>query len=424
MASTDEESLAPTAEDGEPSVRQAAPAVTAPSGRSSLAGAVAPGGRMPRWLPRAMVLALALIAAFQLGSWAFHQLTGLLINILIAFFLALAVEPAVSRMAARGIRRGLATFLVFFGLTVVIAGFVTLLGSMLAGQIIKMVEGFPEYLDSLINWTNHTFHTELKRVDIQEGLLHSDWLRKYVQNSAAGVLDVSTQVLGGLFQLLTVGLFSFYFAADGPRLRRGLCSVLPPARQAEVLRAWEIAVDKTGGYLYSRGLMALISGIAHYILLEIMGVPYAPVLGVWVGLVSQFIPTIGTYLAGALPMLIAFTVDPWYAVWVLGFVVIYQQFENYMLQPKLTAKTVDIHPAVAFGSVIAGTALLGAVGALIAIPAVATLQAFLGAYVKRYAVTDDPRVHGHRSRTPSGPGALTRARRLLLARRSGGRAGS
>ncbi|MEU2924002.1 AI-2E family transporter [Streptomyces sp. NPDC007251] len=366
---------------------------------------------MPRWLPRAMVLALALIAAFQLGSWAFHQLTGLLINVLIAFFLALAVEPAVSRMSARGMRRGLATFLVFLGLTVIAAGFATLLGSMLAGQIIKMVEGFPAYLDSLINWINETFHTQLRRVDIQEGLLHSDWLRKYAQNSAAGVLDVSAQVLGGLFQLLTVGLFSFYFAADGPRLRRALCSVLPPARQAEVLRAWEIAVDKTGGYLYSRGLMALISGVAHYILLQALGVPYAPVLGVWVGLVSQFIPTIGTYLAGALPMLIAFTVDPWYAVWVLVFVVVYQQFENYMLQPKLTAKTVDIHPAVAFGSVIAGTALLGAVGALIAIPAVATLQAFLGAYVKRYAVTDDPRVHGHRGRGAGSPGVLARIRR-------------
>ncbi|MFG5722846.1 AI-2E family transporter [Streptomyces murinus] len=369
-----------------------------------------PDGRMPRWLPRAMVLALALIAAFQLGSWAFHQLTGLLINILIAFFLALAVEPAVSRMAARGMRRGLATFLVFFVLTVAAAGFVTLLGSMLAGQIIKMIEGFPDYLDSLIHWINQTFHANLRRVDVQEGLLHSDWLRKYAQNSAAGVLDVSQQVLGGLFQLLTVALFSFYFAADGPRLRRALCSVLPPARQSEVLRAWEIAVDKTGGYLYSRGLMALVSGVAHYILLQALGVPYAPVLGVWVGLVSQFIPTIGTYLAGALPMLIAFTVAPWYAVWVLVFVVIYQQFENYMLQPKLTAKSVDIHPAVAFGSVIVGTALLGAVGALISIPAVATLQAFLGAYVKRYDVTDDPRVNGHRVRAQGGSGVLARLR--------------
>ncbi|MGW1894616.1 AI-2E family transporter [Streptomyces sp. NPDC002004] len=368
---------------------------TPPPGPGQAPGRVA---RMPRWLPRAMVLALALVACFQLGSWAFHQLTGLLINILIAFFLALAVEPAVSWMSSHGMRRGLATGLVFLAVMIFGAGFVTLLGSMLAGQILGMVQDFPGSLDSLINWINGTFHTELNRLQVQDSLVHSDWLQKYVQNSASGVLDVSAQVLGGLFRLLTVLLFSFYFAADGPRLRRALCSVLPPARQTEVLRAWEIAVHKTGGYLYSRSLMALISGVAHYVLLVALGVPYAPVLAVWVGLVSQFIPTIGTYLAGALPMLIAFTVDPWYALWVLVFVVVYQQFENYMLQPKLTAKSVDIHPAVAFGSVIAGTALLGAVGALIAIPAVATLQAFLGAYVKRYDVTDDPRVHGHRRR--------------------------
>ncbi|WP_406006398.1 AI-2E family transporter [Streptomyces sp. NBC_00637] len=403
--------MAPTDETGQ-TARHASPlGATPPTGPPPADGGAEQGARMPRWLPRAMVLALALIGVFQLGLWAFHQLIGLLLNILIAFFLALAIEPAVSRLSARGMRRGLATFLVFFGLLIVAAGFFTLLGSMLAGQIIKMIEGFPEYLDSVINWINTTFHTELRRVDIQEGLLHSEWLKKYAQNSAAGVLDVSTQVLGGLFRLLTIALFSFYFAADGPRLRRGLCSVLPPARQAEVLRAWEIAVDKTGGYLYSRGLMALISGVAHYVLLEALGIPYAPVLAVWVGVVSQFIPTIGTYLAGALPMLIAFTVSPLYALWVLIFVVVYQQFENYMLQPKLTSKTVDIHPAVAFGSVIAGTALLGAVGALVAIPAVATLQAFLGAYVKRYAVTDDPRVHGHRGHG-GGPGPLTRARRL------------
>lgn len=342
---------------------------------------------MPRWLPRAVVLVLALVACFQLGSWAFHQLIGLLVNIVIAFFLALAIEPAVSRMAAHGMRRGLATFLVFIAVFAVSAGFLTLLGSMLAGQIIDMVEKFPGYLDSVIDSINATFHTQLSRLEIQDSLLRSDWLRRYVQNSASGVLDVSATVLGGLFRLLMIGLFSFYFAADGPRLRRALCSVLPPAKQSEVLRAWEIAVAKTGGYLYSRGLMALISGIAHYVLLVILGVPYAPVLAVWVGLVSQFIPTIGTYLAGALPILIAFAVEPWYALYVLGFVLLYQQFENYVLQPKLTARTVDIHPAVAFGSVVAGTALLGAVGALIAIPAIATLQAFLGAYVKRYELT-------------------------------------
>ncbi|GAA1127137.1 AI-2E family transporter [Streptomyces javensis] len=370
--------------------------------------------RMPRWLPRAMVLALALVACYRLATWAFDQLTGLLLNILIAFFLALAIEPAVDRMAARGMRRGLATGLVFLAILVGTAGFFTLLGSMLADQIITMVQDFPKYLDDVVSWINDTFHTHLSRLEIQDSLLHSDWLQSYVKNSADNVLDVSAQVLGGLFKTLTVTLFAFYFAADGPRLRRALCSVLPPTRQVEVLRAWEIAVAKTGGYIYSRGLMALISGVAHYILLEALGVPYAPALAVWVGLISQFIPTIGTYLAGALPMLIAFTVEPWYALWVLIFVVIYQQFENYLLQPRITARTVDIHPAVSFGSVIAGTALLGAVGALIAIPATATLQAFLGAYIKRYDVTDDPRVHGRTRRR--GVSALARMRAALARR--------
>ncbi|MFJ1989810.1 AI-2E family transporter [Streptomyces asiaticus] len=370
--------------------------------------------RMPRWLPRAMVLALALVACYRLATWAFDQLTGLLLNILIAFFLALAIEPAVDRMAARGMRRGLATGLVFLAILVGTAGFFTLLGSMLADQIITMVQDFPKYLDDVVSWINDTFHTHLSRLEIQDSLLHSDWLQSYVKNSADNVLDVSAQVLGGLFKTLTVTLFAFYFAADGPRLRRALCSVLPPTRQVEVLRAWEIAVAKTGGYIYSRGLMALISGVAHYILLEALGVPYAPALAVWVGLISQFIPTIGTYLAGALPMLIAFTIEPWYALWVLIFVVIYQQFENYLLQPRITARTVDIHPAVSFGSVIAGTALLGAVGALIAIPATATLQAFLGAYIKRYDVTDDPRVHGRTRRR--GVSALARMRAALVRR--------
>lgn len=397
-----EETLPPDA-DGVP----AAPEAAAREAR--------PDGRMPRWLPRAMVLALALVACFRLATWAFDQLTGLLLNILIAFFLALAVEPAVDRMAARGVRRGLATGLVFLGILIGVAGFFTLLGSMLADQIVTMVEEFPKYLDQVVSWINETFHTELSRVEIQDSLLHSEWLQSYVKNSANNVLDVSAQVLGGLFKVLTVTLFAFYFAADGPRLRRALCSVLPPSRQTEVLRAWEIAVAKTGGYIYSRGLMALISGIAHYVLLEWLGVPYAPALAVWVGLISQFIPTIGTYLAGALPMLIAFTVNPWYALWVLVFVVVYQQFENYLLQPRITARTVDIHPAVSFGSVIAGTALLGAVGALIAIPATATLQAFLGAYIKRYDVTDDPRVQG-RTRRRRGMSALARARDALKRR--------
>ncbi|WP_329137246.1 AI-2E family transporter [Streptomyces sp. NBC_01476] len=344
--------------------------------------------RMPRWLPRAIVVALALLACFQFAHWVFDRVVGLLVNVLISFFFALAIEPAVNWMARRGMRRGLATGLVMLAVVCAGGGFLLALGSLLADQISTIGHNLPQYLDDVVVWINKTFHTDLDTGNLRDRVLHSNWVRNYLANGASNVWGISTTVIGTLFRIFTILLFTFYLAADGPRLRWTLCSVLPPARQSEVLRAWDIAVVKTGGYLYSRALMALISGIAHYILLQVLGVPYAPALAVWVGLVSQFIPTVGTYLAGALPILIAFTEDPWDALWVLCFVVVYQQFENYLLQPRITARTVDIHPAVAFGSVIAGTALLGAVGALIAIPATATLQGFFVAYVRRYEVAE------------------------------------
>nr|WP_245979045.1 AI-2E family transporter [Streptomyces diacarni] len=353
---------------------------------------------MPHWLPRAFVLALALFAVYQVLSWAVLRVLTLLLDVLIAFFLALAMEPAVAGLARRGMRRGPATALVSAVLLVAAAGFFFALGSLFAEQVSRIVDNLPRYVFEVLRWSNEHFHTDLHVDELRSGLVHSDWVRGYLRNGARNVWGVSATVLGGVFQLLTVALFTFYFAADGPRLRTVLCSILPPARQAEVLRAWEIAVSKTGGYIYSRALMALISAAAHYLFLRLLGVPYAAALGVWVGAVSQFVPTVGTYLAGALPLLIAFTVDPWSALWVLVFIVLYQQFENYVLQPRITARTVDIHPAVAFASVIAGTSLLGVVGALVAIPAMATLQGFLSAYVKRYEVSDVSFGRGPRGR--------------------------
>jgi predicted PurR-regulated permease PerM len=109
-----------------------------------------------------------------------------------------------------------------------------------------------------------------------------------------------------------------------------------------------------------------------------------------VGLVSQFIPTVGTYLAGALPVLIALLVDPVSAVWVLLWIVVYQQFENMMLSPRITARTMALHPAVAFGAVIAGGAIMGPIGSLLALPAAASIQALVSLYLHRYDVIASP----------------------------------
>src|SRR5690606_41443742 len=121
--------------------------------------------------------------------------------------------------------------------------------------------------------------------------------------------------LSPLFPYTT--LFRSYLTADGPRFRRTICSVLPPRTQSEVLRAWEIAIDKTGGYIYSRALLALISTAAHFAALVVLDVDYAFALALWVGVLSQFIPTVGTYIGGALPGVVALIGGPLPAPWQL-----------------------------------------------------------------------------------------------------------
>ncbi|MCF2532812.1 AI-2E family transporter [Yinghuangia soli] len=376
-----------------------------PGGGAADGTSVFGGERMPPWLPRGVLLVFTAIIGFMLLRWAFGHLRGFLIDLLIALFLSLAIEPAVDRLARRGMRRGLATGLVFVVVTLAFAAVLAAIGSLLVDQIVNLARNLPDHIQSLLDWINKRFDTDLTMEKIQGGLFKdSNTVQGYAETVADNALGFGTALVGGLFELFTIGLFTFYFAAEGPRLRRGVCSLLPPGRQAEVLRAWEIAIDKTGGYLYSRALMALVSAVAHYIFFLVIGLDYAIALAIWVGLVSQFIPTVGTYLAAALPALVALTESPMDAVWVIVFATAYQQFENYLLHPRITSMTVDIHPAVAFGSVIAGAALLGPTGALIAIPVTATTTAFFGTYVRRYDVAE------HRL-APDAPAKPARKRR-------------
>ena len=115
----------------------------------------------------------------------------------------------------------------------------------------------------------------------------------------------------------------------------------------------------------------------------------APIaLALWVGLVSQFLPVVGTYLAGILPVLLTFLDSPIKAAIVIGFIVVYQQVENYFFAPRITARTMELHPAVAFGAALAGASLLGAVGAILALPAAAMVQALASEWGQRYDVVD------------------------------------
>jgi predicted PurR-regulated permease PerM len=161
-----------------------------------------------------------------------------------------------------------------------------------------------------------------------------------------------------------------------------------------VLRVFDIAIDKTGGYFYSRALLALFGAAVAWAAFTIIGVPFALALALWLGIFSQFVPVFGTYIGGILPLLIALLESPPMAIAVLVYVIVYQQIENYLLAPKITEHTMSLHPAVSFGSAIAGATLLGIPGALMALPIAATIQAFVSTYLNRHDVVESPLTEG------------------------------
>ncbi|WP_222264360.1 AI-2E family transporter [Modestobacter marinus] len=342
-------------------------------------------GALPPWFRRGVFLVLSAIALFQVLEWAFANLRGFLGLVFLSWLFAISVEPLVGALARRGMRRGAATGLVLLGLVALVVAFGVLFGALLVDQLGELISALPDAVRNGVDWVNVTFDTDFRPADIVASLqLTPGRVQSILQQLTPGVVGIVTALIGLLFQGFTFLLFAYYMSAEGPALRRSVSRRFPPRHQLVIATVWEIAVRKTGGYVVSRLLLALISGVITGVVLVLLDVPYWLPLAIWTGAVSQFIPTIGTYLAIAVPALISLSGDPSDALWVVVFGIVYQQVENYLIGPRITARTVDVHPAVALGAVIAGAALFGAMGALVSIPVVAAVQAVLETYVHRY----------------------------------------
>jgi predicted PurR-regulated permease PerM len=364
------------------------------------AGSDSESPRLP-WLPEVLklggrrlfaVLVAALLAVLAIRGLA-QELSSFLTIILMALFLSFALEPAVQWFVNRGWRRGAATGLML--------GLVFLAGVFLLALIVPAVvtgfkqlfESAPQLVDRFVGWL-HLIGIKNVSTDnlIQELQNNADKVISAAQGIAGGlILGVASSILGALFKVATVGLFTFYFVAEGPKLRRAILSMTPPERQERLLFVWEQAITQTGGYFYSRLLLAVINGSGMYVVLRANGVPFAAPLAIFEGIVAEFIPIIGTYIGGALPILVAFLTSPAAGIWAAGYIVVYQQLENYILSPRLTAKTMSLHPAIAFAAALIGGAIGGLLAAFLALPVAGVLQAAIIEYSKPYEVVAEPK---------------------------------
>ncbi len=282
---------------------------------------------------------------------------------------AVALEPGIKWLIGHGRSRGVAAAIMGGGAIVVALLLAAIFGKLFFTQISALVSDIPSVEKSLITWVDAHFHTHWDAASISSSLnLSSSNVASWAGKLSGGVLGVVGSLAAVLFDLLTVVVFAFYFAGDGPNFMRAVATGMPPRAQKVFLNISEITIAKTGGYVASKIILAALSAFFHGIFFFAIGVPFWLPFALLVGITAQFVPMIGTYIDIILPVLATVFTSPWKAVAIVAFATIYQQIESYFFTPRVSQKTMDVDPAIALAAVFVGAAIWGPVGALIGIP--------------------------------------------------------
>lgn len=346
-------------------------------------------------LPPSPLRRASLTVAFTLLGlvavlWLLFQIRGLLYMVFVALFVAVALEPAVQYLDRRGWRRGVATGLVFMVVAIAGIGLVASVFPAVIVQAADLVSEIPEFVTAIEEQVGAWLQIDLLAPEAEREVSGAgSLLEQFGSGVAGGLVGFGSTVIGATFRMMTIALFAFYMVAEGPKLRRTVLSFLPAPRQREALRIWEIAVEKTGGYVYSRTILAAVSAAFTVGFLLLLDVDFALALGIWVGVLGQFVPVVGTYLGGVLPILVALADDPIKAAWVAVGLIAYQQLENLIIGPRITSRTMAIHPAVSVAAIIVGGTLMGASGVVLALPVSAIIQAVISTTIERHQVIDE-----------------------------------
>jgi predicted PurR-regulated permease PerM len=302
------------------------------------------------------------------------RLTTVLTLVVIAFFLALTLNPLVEFLTRHGLRRGGAVALVFAGVVAVF----TLLGLVVVPPVITqgtdLAQKAPDYLDQILR------SSFVKDLDQHYGVVDKiqDEFNKritdgnFLSQVFGGVLGVGAAVIGGIFQTFTVLVLTLFLLASFPRVKQGAYAIVPASRRPRVISLSEEIMRRTGSYAIGQVAVATINAICSWIMMMIVGIPYAAVLAVAVGFLG-LIPMVGATAGAAVVCLVAIFDEPKKAVIALIYYVVYQQVENYVVAPRIMQRTVSVPGAVTVVAALAGGTLLGVLGALLAIPVAAGL---------------------------------------------------
>ena len=323
-----------------------------------------------------IVIGLVLLAALLL--FLVMHTTRVLVWIVVAAFFAVALNPAANWMQrrARWCKRWLATLLLFLVVFLFIGGLVTVFVVPLVREGGQLYDQFPQIVTDVragrgpIGNLAERFHI------LQYVESHSDQIRQYASNLGAPTLAFLSGAATTVAGIVTIFVLAYLMVLEAPKITDGFLSLFEPRRAERIRRVGADCARTVTGYLTGNLLISVICGLLTYVVLKILGVPFAGLIALFVG-IADLVPLVGATLGAVVAVIAGFSQSVTAGIVLIIFFVAYQQLENHLLQPVIFSRTVKLNALTVLIAILIAVELAGILGALLAIPVAAMIQIIL-----------------------------------------------
>ncbi|HLO16425.1 MAG TPA: AI-2E family transporter, partial [Anaerolineales bacterium] len=291
------------------------------------------------WTTSQVVLATLFVVCVFLTFWLLYSLRLVLFLFFVAIVLGTAIRPGVDWLHRRGISRAIGIIIIYILLAALVIGFLAMILPLVADQVTQLSQNLPDYYagirSSLINSSNRLLQNIGWRFPSKLSLfafVNRDPNTETVLDQITQTFLYTNLVLKGILSILAVFLLAYYWTQEGSLVIRAFVRLFPPQRRKNIREFFQLAESKLGGYIRGEGLLCLLVGLAAFIAYLLIGLPYTLVLGIFAGLM-EMVPIFGPALAAVPAFLVALSIAPGKAIWVVVATILIQLTENTFLVP-------------------------------------------------------------------------------------------
>ncbi len=310
----------------------------------------------------------------------FLRVKSLIFDLFVAVVLSALAEPVVYRLSLKINRKASALVAVSLILLLIGATLFSIIPIMVQ-EIYFLSSQLPTYFDNFINYLNvEGFAISSQSLDLETQF--NSLIKDYGSTVGSSVVFAGQGLLRTLGHIFIIFFFTYYLISEGDGWRIKLKESLPNNVSTSIDQVWTIGVSKAGGFIVAKVILGVLASIVLSVSFLIIGLPSPIALGVAAGILSQLIPVVGTFLGGLVPFIASISLGTTAMVATVMVLFIYQIVENYLVSPRVTKSTMEIHPAIAVFATLFGAYTLGGVGAILALPVAATVQGVIGTVLK------------------------------------------